>query len=177
MEDLRAMKTVSNNSIPSDLDVIFNKKNRVLIQDQNSQFFNIMKDVDTLNGYRKKLFDDGYNAKIRLLSRFAIYAGIDISYDNLNLDQKVEDFVRTYPLISNLRLYNVEKNHIVDGQDELQVNLTDDIQVPVFALSFSADNFPLALSYDLLKTKTNYKDRAPPGKKHSLQVLYQSFLI
>ena len=70
-----------------------------------------------------------------------------------------------------------EKNHIVDGQDELQVNLTDDIQVPVFALSFSADNFPLALSYDLLKTKTNYKDRAPPGKKHSLQVLYQSFLI
>jgi len=70
-----------------------------------------------------------------------------------------------------------ESNHIVDGQDELQVNFMDDIQLPVFALSFPADNFSYEQLYDRLKTKKHFKDRAPPGKKYSLQILYQSFLI
>ena len=70
-----------------------------------------------------------------------------------------------------------ESNHTVDGQDELQVNLMDDIQLPVLALSFPADNFSYELLYDRLKTTTHYQDRAPPGKKYSYQILYQSFLI
>ena len=70
-----------------------------------------------------------------------------------------------------------EKHHLVEGQDELQNTFSDDIQLSILALSLPADNFPFELQYDRLKTKIHFKDRAPPGKKYSLQILYQSFLI
>lgn len=99
MEDLQALKTIANNDLSYKMRGVFTTRNANLIVDKNSKFFHVMNDVSKLVVYSKRFSDDTSRNKVRLLSRLASSFGVEIDYENFNLDDKVESFIESYPLI------------------------------------------------------------------------------